>query len=339
MHAGKNYTLAEVTAWTRRETLVFAAVSTLPTAAYAGLGYTWLGLPWLPVAMLGTAVAFVTGFKNNASYDRMWEARKVWGAIVNASRSWALMALDFVTELHADDPPSAGVVKQAQERLIHRHIAWLVALRYQLRNPRLWETQTDKANVEYRSRFRVAEENGSLDDELLTLLAHTDCLTAIKRSNAAAQILSVQSHDLAALRAQGLLDDFRHLEMQRMLTELFTQQGKCERIKNFPYPRQFATLNLIFVWLFILLVPFGLLPEFAELGATETWLTIPFSMLVSWVFHTLDKIGTASENPFEGGPNDVPMTALARTIEIDLREMLGEVDVPEPITPVNHILM
>lgn len=338
MHAGRNYTLKEVTLWTRRETLVFFLISAPPTTAYA-LGWTGIGLPWLPIALLGTAVAFITGFKNNASYDRAWEARKIWGAIVNSSRSWAVMAIDFVTNLHAVEPASEAELAELRRRLVHRHIAWLAALRFQLRTPRAWEHQAERANAEYRTKFEVRGEVVSLDEELLGLMAETDCMHIKQRSNLAAQLLAVQSSDISKLRARGLIDDFRHMEMQRMLTDLYTQQGKCERIKNFPYPRQFATLNLIFVWLFILLVPFGLLPEFAEMGTAFEWLTIPFSMLVSWVFHTMDKIGSASENPFEGGANDTPMTALSRTIEIDLRELLGERDVPPPLAPTNHILM
>ena len=110
------------------------------------------------------------------------------------------------------------------------------------------------------------------------------------------------------------------MALEALLVDLFTQQGKCERIKNFPYPRQFATLNLLFVWLFILLVPFGMLQEFESIGDQFVWMTIPFSLLVSWVFHTMDKIGEITENPFEGSPNDIPMTALSKTIEIDMKK-------------------
>lgn len=339
MHAGRNYTLKEVTLWTRRETVAFLFVAAPPTALYALLGWNWLALPWLPIALLGTAVAFITGFKNSASYDRAWEARKIWGAIVNTSRSWGAMAIDFVTNQHASTPVSEEELARWRRRLVLRHIAWLAALRYQLRQPRVWETQTHKANVEYRTKYEVAEEVGELDDELVGLLQETDCGYVTGKANKATQILVAQSHELRALRQLGLIDDFRHMELQKLLTEMFVEQGQCERIKNFPYPRQFATLNLIFVWLFILLAPFGLLPEFAEIGPYGVWLTIPFSMLVSWIFHTIDKIGSASENPFEGGPNDTPVTALSRTIEIDLREMLGEDEIPKPLAPVNHILM
>ena len=136
-----------------------------------------------------------------------------------------------------------------------------------------------------------------------------------------------------------LLTLLRHFGMENMLVNLYDQQGKCERIKNFPYPRQFATINLFFVRLFTILVPFGMLQEFDKLGDHYIWLTIPFTVLVCWVFLTMEKIGEATENPFEGTPNDIPMAALCRTIEIDLREMLDEKDVPPPVGAVNNILM
>jgi len=79
--------------------------------------------------------------------------------------------------------------------------------------------------------------------------------------------------------------------------------------------------------------------EFSKLGENFSWLTVPFSALVSWIFHTLEKIGEATENPFQGGPNDIPITSLSRTIEIDLREMLDETNLPDPIVAENNILM
>ena len=131
----------------------------------------------------------------------------------------------------------------------------------------------------------------------------------------------------------------RHWELMRQLAVFVDAQGKCERLKNFPYPRQFATINLYFVWLFIVLTPLSLLAEFQKLGGRLVWLTVPMSVLIAWIFHTMDKIGGSTENPFEGGPNDVPITAMSRTIEIDLREMLGDSELPPPVPAVNNILM
>ena len=126
-----------------------------------------------------------------------------------------------------------------------------------------------------------------------------------------------------------------------MIGELFTLQGKAERIKNFPYPRQFATLNLFFVWIFVILLPFGLMHEFDQIGQSLinqenanglfrlisknfVWLTIPFSIVISWIFMLMERVGDVSENPFEGMSNDVPITTISRGIEIDIREMIGD---------------
>jgi len=89
----------------------------------------------------------------------------------------------------------------------------------------------------------------------------------------------------------------------------------------------------------VILLPLGMLNEFQKLGEDFVWLTIPFSVVVSWVFTSMEKVGEATENPFEGGANDIPMAALCRTIEIDLRDMLDETELPSPLTPVNNILM
>ena len=132
------------------------------------------------------------------------------------------------------------------------------------------------------------------------------------------------------------------MEPENLLDELFSIQGKSERIKNFPYPRQYATLGHLFVWIFLLLLPFGIIPEFAKIGANLegnfiflspyfVWLAIPFCAAVSWVFHTMERIGRVGENPFEGSANDVPISTIARGIEIDLRQMLDEDDESIPV--------
>jgi ion channel-forming bestrophin family protein len=127
--------------------------------------------------------------------------------------------------------------------------------------------------------------------------------------------------------------------MENVLKDLYQHQGGCERIKNFPYPRQFASINLFFIRLLLIILPFGMLNEFSRLGQHLVWLTIPFTMLVGWVFGTLEQVGEATENPFEGGANDVPITTLSRNIEIDLRDMLGESQLPLAIAPQHEILL
>ncbi len=339
MHAGRRFTLTEVLMWTRRDIYWFLFLAIVPTALYVFLGWEWLTIPWVPIALVGTAVAFVTGFKNNASYDRLWEARQIYGAIVNSSRAWGIMVLDFVTPKHAQNSMTAKELTNIHVRLIHRHIAWLHALRFQLRQPKAWEHMIKVYNREYRRWYTVDEVESTLDDAMHGLMSEDELLLLIGRSNLATQVIALQSKDLRGLLDKGLIEDFRHMELEKMLVDLYTQQGKCERIKNFPYPRQFATLNLMFTKLFTMLVPFGMLGEFAKMGGGFIWLTIPFSALVAWVFNMMEKIGESTENPFEGGANDVPITAITRTIEIDLREMLNETDIPKPLKPQNNILM
>lgn len=339
MHAGRKYSLKEVLFWTRRDIFKLLLVAAVPTLFYELAGWKWLSIPWLPIALIGTAVAFLVGFKNNASYDRLWEARQIWGAIVNSSRTWGIMVKDFVTNKHALSPLTDEDLKQLHQQLIYRHFAWLTALRFQLREPRVWENLTKNYNAEYRQFFKIPEHEVKLEDELTQYLTAEEKHYILSKKNRATQLIGLQSTALRKLLETGLIEDFRHMEMQVILKELYEHQGKCERIKNFPYPRQFATVNLYFVWLFIFLLPFGMFQEFEKLGAGFVWLSIPFSALVSWVFHTMEKIGESTENPFEGTANDIPMAALSRGIEIDLRDMLNETEIPEALKPINNILM
>ncbi len=326
MHAGRHYSLKEVAIWTRRETAVFFLIAIAATSLYTLAGCKWLAISWPPIAVIGTAVAFITGFKNSASYARLWEARQVWGAIVNSSRAFALLVLN-------------GTDEAARRRILYRHFAWLTALRYQLREPRAWENTSQAHNAEYRKRYSVAEWETPLESELAPLLDAKEIALVLPCKNRATHLIHLQSMELRSGIAEGIVGELRYLELQRHLAALLDSQGKCERLKNFPYPRQYATLNLFFIWLFILLVPLGLLPEFQKFGDRFTALAIPISVIICWVFHTMDKIGDSSENPFQGGPNDVPITSMSRTIEIDLREMMGEPNIPAPVKAVNNILM
>jgi putative membrane protein len=305
----------------------------------------WLSIPWLPLSLIGTAVAFYVGFKNNSAYDRMWEARKIWGAIVNSSRSWGTCVKNFVTNQFADQPVSVDDLQAIKHRLFYRHIGWLYALRSQLLQITPWEHAYQPGLVgRFAKRYRRFYGIGLVDDvvtaiELKHYLSPDEYEILSKSTNMATQIIDHQSMELAASRAKGLIDDFRHMELQRILSEFYQQQGMCERIKKFPLPRQYAGMSSIFVGIFIFLLPFGMVSEFAKLGEWAIWLSIPFATLVGWVFIVMEIIGDYTENPFEGMANDVPMLSLCRTIEIDLRQMLGEKSLPKPVEIVNGVLM
>ncbi len=335
MHAGRRYSLKQFIVWTRRDIYLLIGFATIPTLLFQLADAQWLALPWVPIALIGTAAAFIVGFRNTQTYARLWEARQIWGSIVNASRSWGIMVTGFVGKL-----PESDTTIFIQRQLIYRHIAWLSAMRYQLREPKKWENIKGKpSNEEFLQSYQVDEWANKLEDALQPFLPAEEAVYVLGMKNRATHIIALQSKQLKQLSQDGLIDPLAYIEMENLLVNLFEQQGKSERIKNFPYPRQFATINQMFVRLFAGLIPFGMLNEFSKLGSWQVWLTIPFSAIVSWIFLAMEKVGESTENPFEGGANDVPITAMSRTIEIDLREMLGEKNIPPALNPVNNILM
>ncbi|WP_207515297.1 bestrophin family protein [Longitalea luteola] len=335
MHTGKSYKLSEFLFWTRRSIFWLFLLGTIPTVLYEALDWKWLSVPWAVVALLGTATAFIVGFKNVQTYNRTWEARKIWGAAMGASRSWALMCRDYIED------------RDQARKLIYRHFAWLTALRYQLRASRSWETTDTLYNKEYKRYYSIPEKETSLDDELLKYISNTELAGISAKNNKAVQLLALQGEALKRLYNGGSLENFRYLEMHKALRELSDHQGKSERIKNFPYPRQYATINNLFVKLFCILLPFGLLGEFNDfnngmtgvLKGNMVWFVIPFSVLISWVYTSLEQVGESTENPFEGNANDVPISQMSRTVEIDIREMLGETDLPAALKPQNNIVL
>ncbi|OUR92675.1 hypothetical protein A9Q87_06445 [Flavobacteriales bacterium 34_180_T64] len=367
MYTKRIFPVRVILRWTRRHIFLFLFLGLIPVVLFDVLGLKWLHVPWLPLGVLGTAVAFIVSFKNNASYDRLWEARKIWGGIVNASRSWTIMVKDFINNDHATRIRNDEELQAIKRELVHRHVAWLTALRYQLRQERPWEMhlKSKKSNKEFKTtNFIVCEDNTPVQDAIKTYISEAEFKEVFAKGNQATQLIGIQSKRLKELKQEGLIEDFRHMEMTNMLAEFYTLQGKSERIKNFPYPRQFATLNYLFVWIFILLIPYGIMEEFESFGDkilhllnehdSQTsiihrtqefiakhfvWFSVPFSALISWVFHTMEVIGENTENPFEGGPNDVPITDMSRGIEIDIRQLIDDAEIPEPYKWINDIVM
>ena len=367
MYTRRIFPVSGVIKWTRRHIFLFFILATIPVVLFDVVGLKWLHVPWLPLGVLGTAVAFIVSFKNNASYDRLWEARKIWGGIVNASRSWTIMVKDFINNDHTKVTLTNDELRKVHKELVYRHIAWLTALRYQMRADKPWEQhlKTKKSNKEFKeSNFLVCEDVEPLEGAIKPYISEAEFREIFAKGNKSSQLLGVQSRRLKELMQHGLIEDFRHMELANMLVEFYTLQGKSERIKNFPYPRQYATMNYMFVWCFIILLPFGIMEGFEAIGehiiedlakhqshSTTlhriqefiarhfVWFSIPFSTLLAWVFHTMEKIGENTENPFEGGPNDVPITDMSRGIEIDIRQLIDDTNIPEPYEWKNDIVM
>ncbi len=311
------------------------AWATAVVALYAFLDFELVKVPFLPIASVGTAVAFYVGFKNNAAYDRFWEGRKIWGGIVNVSRTWANAVLAYV---EGDD------ATKDRAALVLRHVAWVNALRIQLRSKSRYHQWRAKRRERWEW-IKVVEAALRQDfDAEVGQFITPDELDEIKRhANRATHLVRLQGEHLQRLFEEQQLDLFKQIELMKLLEELYSLQGKCERIKATPFPRQYAYYARLFTWVFVAVLPCGLLEVFGEGISRDALLSghvmpaitmVVSSTIVTWVFVTMEVVGDFSEDPFEGSVADVPMNALSRTIEIDLKQMIGDDSVPEPEAPL-----
>lgn len=309
---------------------IATAWSTAIVCAFYFLDFTWLAIPFTPISLIGIAVSFYLGFKNNASNERQSEARKNWGAITNDSRALVSLLNSYLPE---DRPES----KDLKAKILKRHIAWLYAHKHFLIHKRMeWEHNLPLNNW-YRKEFqRKFHIHTDLEKEVKPYISPAESEALESSPNKASTLLQLQSKALKGLRDKNLIEDFRLFELQNHMTKLYEHQGKNERIKTFPIPRQFPSYAILFVNLFSFLLPLGLLTETA---AINIWLTIPFSALISWVFYQMKLVGEYSEHPFENLIGDVPTTAIVRNIEIEILHSLGETDLPKPIASVEGVLM
>jgi ion channel-forming bestrophin family protein len=329
-----NYQILYFISWRMILWSLFTGLLAMFTFKY--LAWEWVAIPWLPVSLIGTAVAFYVGFKNNQSYDRVWEARKVWGSITNLSRSFGATTRAFIT---ADGRGFSKAEAEAEVRIIlYRHIAWLHAMKHSMRQRTGWEHDLPASNRQ-RKYFEKRIDFSSFDAEASTCLTKEELDWIKQKKNAATQLLDRQSQHIAELRARKWIDEFKQIELQRLITDMYAEQGATERIKNTPLPRQYSTSSHIFILIFTYLLPFAMLKEFEKLdGGNLIWLMLPFNLIVSWVFSLMEYTGDYSENPFEGLLNDVPIFSIVRNIEIDLKDMMGEQNLPERMKPVLDVL-
>ncbi len=272
-----------------------------------------IALPFAPIGVLGTALSIFLGFRNSSSYDRWWEARKIWGGIVNNSRTFARQVISLSSSGQA--APAGSELESYRRNLVYRHLAWINALRLQLREQL---------------------QNDVWEREVNVFLDPTDQKILTGSKNKATQIIMSQAKHIAAGNEKKYLDDYRHMQLDNTLTELYSLQGQCERIKNTPLPRQYDFYNRFFTQAFIFLLPFGLLETFEK--ASLPVLLIPLTVLIGFVFQIVEGVGRRNEDPFENRITDTPLSAICRTIEIDLRQMLSEEQLPEKLTPKDGYL-
>lgn len=270
---------------------------------YVKGGFTALALPSLPLAMMGAGLSVFLAFRNNSAYDRWWEARTLWGALVNDSRTFARQALTLVDPARSPTRGRASEAGDDDAGLVEWQIAYVHALRCHLRG------QNAYPELEPRLPPHVVAWLRSQGNVPLGLLLHA-------------------GRTLRALYDAGRLDSYRLVQIDSTLARLCDVQGACERIKNTPLPRQYEFFPRVFVLVYCLLLPFGLV---GGMGL----LTPLASTLASFIFVALESIGREIEAPFENTVHDTPMTQLSRTIEINLRQTAGHADVPADIRPVD----
>ncbi|RNL49757.1 bestrophin family protein [Pedobacter jejuensis] len=248
-------------------------------------------IPSIIPTVLGTAIAFFIGFNNNQAYDRWWEARKVWGALVNDSRSYTRALLNYVD---GED--------ECVRRMIYRHIAFLYALKASLR--------------------------GTVDEIYIKYLTEDDLKEIENHKNTHNAILNIQSRDLQKLSKANAIDGFRFMEINEMLVRFSDSMGMSERIKNTIFPTTYSYLTKVFIWLFV--VTFTLVIS-QSAGVASIFL----GWLIGFVFVSTQINGMSLIDPFESNSAGVPLNQITRTIEINLLQMLGDEEIPDPVKPIN----
>lgn len=260
----------------------------------------YIEVPSLVPSILGPALAFFIGFNNNQAYDRWWEARKIWGALVNDSRSWARQMIYYTSANTAEE---INELRKLRRRTIYRHIAFLYALKENLRG----------SNKKGYKKFLKPKEYEQVNS----------------MSNIHNAILNEQSNDLEFLSKRQWIDGFRFIEMNGILTRFCDHMGKSERIRNTVFPSTYIFYTKIFIWFLILSM------TFVAVDLVDYW-SIPMGVFVGYVFLVTHKVGITILNPFEATPSGISLDQITRTIEINLLESLGEKEIPKPVESINN---
>lgn len=263
-------------------------------------------LPPLPLqlpAVLGSFISLILAFQVSQSYDRWWEARKIWGGIVNDSRTWAMQLKGFISD--------AYLLQQAPFPLLqvmtYRQIAWCYSLGQSLRG------QNPIATLD---QFLSQEE-----------------LAYIKQhNNKPVALLALHTNDLKTLYEQKAINAYQQVQLSETLVRLCDSMGRAERINTTIFPVTYRQFVHYFIYLFLITLSLGLVET---MGLFET----PLLILIASTFFLLEKTARYLQDPFKDKPTDTPVTAIARTIEINLKQLLQEKEIPQPLAPEEFYLM
>ncbi|RJF96769.1 bestrophin [Noviherbaspirillum cavernae] len=284
-------------------TTVLAIVVTLTGGV---LMHHKITLTTIPFTLMGLPLAIFLGFRNNSAYDRYWEGRKLWGELVLRSRNFSRQCLSLVGPVPPGKVDGVGVDIDVRARMIHRAIAFAHALRHQLRD-------------------------SDSTAELKSLLTADEWQRLAKASHKPHFLMERMGEDLRHCLNDGRIDTVLTASIDATLSAMVAAGAACERIKNTPIPFSYTLLLHRTAYLYCFLLPFGLVDSLGFMT--------PFVVgIVAYTFFGLDALGDEIEEPFGVSANDLPLEAICRVIEINLRESLAEENVPRPFAPVDYQL-
>ena len=285
--------------------LINIVLATLVTLNHGDLFRLKITLTAIPFTLIGLPLAIFLGFRNNAAYDRYWEGRKLWGEIALQSRNFSRQCLSLIE--YAEPLNAAAGLKDLRVRMVYRAIAFSHALRHLLRN-------TDAAN------------------ELKPLLTQHEWQHSAKTAHIPDYLMHQMGNDLRLCMNEKRLDGCLAAAMDTTLSAMTAAAAACERIKSTPIPFSYTLMLHRTAYLYCFLLPFGLVD-------TIGFMT-PFVVgIVAYTFFGLDALGDEIEEPFGTSPNDLALEAICRSIEINLREAIGDELRLEPLEPVNYFLI
>lgn len=285
--------------------LINTAIATLVTLSHGDLFALKITLTTIPFTLIGLPLAIFLGFRNNVAYDRFWEARKLWGELVHKSRSLSRQCQSLIT--HSEVAQAGLGLSDVRVRMIYRAIAYAHALRHQLRD-------VTTASV-----------------ELKPLLLAPEWQQMVKSSNQSDFLMLRMGQDLGLCLKEGRIDSCLASSIDATLSAMTAAAAGCERIKSTPMPFSYTLLLHRTAYLYCFLLPFGLVDSIGFMT--------PFVVaIVAYTFFGLDALGDEIEEPFGTDSNDLPLDAICRTIEINLRESLCDEEIPLPMLPVHYCL-
>ncbi|MBN9382956.1 MAG: hypothetical protein J0H74_19470 [Chitinophagaceae bacterium] len=283
----KNIPIRYIIGKIRTELILVSIYAVVVAILYKVFHFTHLAIPLSIPMIMGTVISLLLAFRSNQAYDRWWEARTIWGAIVNDSRTLARQINWFI---HA--PEQGEQAHFFRSRFIKRQIAWCYSLSRSLRG------QDSAYGIEkYISRGDIQHVKNF--------------------NNTPMAILDLQGQDLQKAYHNGLINSYQQVEIERTLSRLCDAMGKCERIKNTIFPATYSLYIHFSLLFFFLLLPFAVVEFFG-------FMSIPVVIAIAAVFFLIEKMAIHLQDPFENKPTDTPMTAICFTIERDLKQMMSD---------------